>query len=272
MVRNRKIFVLALAIVMAIVSAAVFAPLISPHDPNEVNLEMKLSPPGFGHLLGTDHLGRDIFSRLIYGARVSVATVAAIILLVLAFGLGIGILAGYAGGIVDAALMRLCDVFFTFPTFVLALFMVGIPGAGMGNVIIAIALTHWAWYARIVRGLVLTFKYRDYILAARAAGTGRIRIVVRHILPPVFSQLVILATMDIGHMMLHVSGLSFLGLGITPPTPEWGVMVSDAREYIWTQPSVILWPGMMIFLTVMSFNLIGDVVRDGLDSKGKGDT
>ncbi len=181
-------------------------------------------------------------------------------------------LAGYAGGIVDAALMRLCDVFFTFPTFVLALFMVGILGAGMGNVIIAIALTHWAWYARIVRGLVLTFKYRDYILAARAAGTGRIKIVVRHILPPVFSQLVILATMDIGHMMLHVSGLSFLGLGITPPTPEWGVMISDAREYIWTQPSVILWPGMMIFLTVMSFNLIGDVVRDRLDSKGKGDT
>jgi nickel transport system permease protein len=255
----------ALALAGTILLLAAAAPLIAPFDPNEVRLEAKLRPPCADHWLGTDHLGRDIVSRLIHGARVSVGTVAAIVAAILLLGFAVGCLAGYAGGLIDAALMRLCDVFLTFPTFILAMFMVGILGTGLTNVVIAIVLTHWAWYARLIRGLVLSLKNRDYVLAARVAGASRLNIVWRHILPPVAAQLVILATLDIGHMMLHVSGLSFLGLGVTPPTPEWGVMINDARTFIWSRPGLVLWPGMMIFLTVMAFNLLGDALRDALD-------
>jgi nickel transport system permease protein len=200
-----------------------------------------------------------------YGARVSLGSAAIIVALVLGLSLMVGLLAGYAGGPVDAALMRLCDVFLTFPTFILAMFMVGILGMGLTNVILAIVLTHWAWYARIIRGLTLSLKNREYVLAARAAGTPPVKLAARHILPGVFVQLIVLATLDIGHMMLHVSGLSYLGLGVRPPTPEWGVMINDARQYIATRPLLILYPGLMIFLTVMSFNLLGDALRDALD-------
>ncbi|WP_028579635.1 nickel ABC transporter permease subunit NikC [Desulfogranum japonicum] len=248
-----------------ILVAAFFAPKIAPCDPNNVQLELKLQGPSSDHWLGTDHLGRDTFSRLIYGARVSVGSVAAIIVCILVMGFCVGCLAGYAGGRVDAFLMRMCDVFLTFPTFILAMFLIGILGTGLTNVIIAIVLTHWAWYARMIRGFVLSFKNRDYILAARVGGASRMKIVIQHIIPPVFAQLVILATLDIGHMILHVSGLSFLGLGVTPPTPEWGVMISDARQFLWTDPGLIVYPGCMIFITVMSFNILGDALRDALD-------
>ncbi|MDZ4165087.1 MAG: nickel ABC transporter permease subunit NikC [Smithellaceae bacterium] len=262
---KRRLAAVALILAGAILLLAVAAPLIAPYDPNNVVLEEKLSPPSSTHWLGTDHLGRDILSRLIYGTRVSVGSVAAIIACILALGFVVGCLSGYAGGVIDAALMRFCDVFLTFPTFILAMFLIGVLGTGLTNVIIAIVLTHWAWYARLIRGFVLSLKNRDYILAARVAGTPRIKIVLHHIVPPVFAQLVILATMDIGHMMLHVSGLSFLGLGVTPPTPEWGVMINDARQFIWSSPRLIVYPGLMIFVTVMSFNLLGDALRDALD-------
>lgn len=262
---KRRLAAVALILICAILLLAVAAPLIAPYDPNNVVLEEKLSPPSSTHWLGTDHLGRDILSRLIYGTRVSVGSVAAIIACILALGFTVGCLSGYAGGVIDAALMRFCDVFLTFPTFILAMFLIGVLGTGLTNVVIAIVLTHWAWYARLIRGFVLSLKNRDYILAARVAGTPRVKIVLRHIVPPVFAQLVILATMDIGHMMLHVSGLSFLGLGVTPPTPEWGVMINDARQFIWSSPGLIVFPGLMIFVTVMSFNLLGDALRDALD-------
>jgi nickel transport system permease protein len=161
--------------------------------------------------------------------------------------------------------MRICEVFLTFPTFILAMFLISIMGMGMTNVILAIVLTHWAWYARIIRSLVLSLKNREYILAARVAGTSPLNIFFRHLAPPVLAQLVILATLDIGHMMLHVSGLSFLGLGIQPPTPEWGVMINDARQFIWTRPELIMYPGAMIFLAVIAFNIPGDTLRDSLD-------
>jgi nickel transport system permease protein len=262
---RRGILRVALALIVLICSTALFAPWVAPHDPNAIDLSRKLQPPGGGYLLGTDHLGRDICSRLLYGARISVGTVLGIVALILVLSLGVGCAAGYAGGWVDALLMRTCDVFLTFPTFILAMFLIGVLGTGLGNVILAIALTHWAWYARIVRGLVLSLKQRNYVLAARIAGTSPLRILLRHILPSVMAQLAILATLDIGHMMLHVSGLSFLGLGVQPPTPEWGVMINDARQYVWTQPELILYPGLMIFLTVMAFNIPGDHLRDALD-------
>jgi len=262
---RRGLLVVALVLLGVIGAMALCAPWVAPHDPNAIDLARKLQPPGNGYPLGTDHLGRDLCSRLLYGARVSIGTVLGIVALILVLSLAVGCTAGYAGGWVDAALMRTCDVFLTFPTFILAMFLIGVLGTGLVNVILAIALTHWAWYARIVRGLVLSLKHRNFVAAARVAGTSRFRILQRHILPPVLAQLAILATLDIGHMMLHVSGLSFLGLGVQPPTPEWGVMINDARQYLWTQPALMLYPGLMIFLTVMAFNVPGDHLRDALD-------
>ncbi|WP_235695926.1 nickel ABC transporter permease subunit NikC [Alkalidesulfovibrio alkalitolerans] len=262
---RRRMVMAAASLAALVLCAAAFAPFVAPHDPVAVDLTAKLLPPSADHWLGTDHLGRDVFSRLIWGARASLGSVAGIVCLLLAISTLIGCLAGYVGGKVDAALMRLCDVFLTFPTFILAMFLVGILGTGMVNVIIAIAMTHWAWYARIIRSLVLSLRNREYVLAARVAGSSRGRILTRHILPPVAAQLVVLATLDIGHMMLHVSGLSFLGLGVQPPSPEWGVMINDARQYIWDHPRLIILPGLMIFLSVMAFNLLGDALRDRLD-------
>lgn len=252
-------------IIALLIVLAVGAPVVVPHDPDAIDLGIRLRGASLDHLLGTDHLGRDILSRLIYGARVSLGAVAFILAMILVLGIGVGAFAGYAGGRTDAVVMRLCDVFLTFPTFVLAMFMVGVLGTGLVNVVLAIALSHWAWYARIVRGLVLSLKERDYVLAARIAGGGRLGVFVVHVLPGVLVQLVVLATLDIGHMMLHVAGLSFLGLGVTPPMAEWGVMINDAREFIWSQPMLLLWPGLMIFITVMAFNQLGDALRDHLD-------
>jgi nickel transport system permease protein len=259
------ILILAGLLVLLLVLSAALAPVLSPYDPDEVTLELKFAPPSMAHPLGCDHLGRDVASRLIYGARTSLGCVAVIAGLILVLGFTIGATAGYMGGTVDSILMRICDVFLTFPTFILAMFMIGVLGTGIVNVILAISLTHWAWYARIIRSFVLSLKNREYVLAARVAGTGRFMTVLRHVLPPVFAQLAILATLDIGHMMMHVSGLSFLGLGITPPTPEWGVMIADGRQFVWTHPELILYPGLAIFLTVMAFNILGDGLRDALD-------
>lgn len=262
---KKRLMWIALPVIFMILSMAIFAPWMAPHNPNEINLEIKLMPTGSDHLLGTDHLGRDVLSRLIWGARTSMGSVFIIIILVLAFSLFVGSVSGYWGGWLDSFLMRVCEIFLTFPTFILAMFLIGILGMGMMNVILAIFLTHWAWYARIIRGLVLSLKNRDYILASRVCGTKSWKIIIMHLIPPVISQMVVLATLDIGHMMLHVSGLSFLGLGIQAPTPEWGVMINDARQYIWTQPELILYPGLMIFLGVLAFNIPGDIIRDSLD-------
>ncbi|MCK9800568.1 nickel ABC transporter permease subunit NikC [Pseudomonas sp. MAFF 302030] len=248
-----------------LVLLAVLGPWLAPYDPTLVDLSERLLPSSSHHWLGTDHLGRDVLSRLIVGAQLSLGSVLMTLTLVLALGIGIGGLAGFVGGRIDMLLMRLCDMFLTFPTLVLAFFLIALLGTGLTNVIIAIALSHWAWYARMVRGMVIAQRGRDYVIASRLAGASRITRVRQHILPNVAGQLLVLASMDIGHMMLHVSGLSFLGLGVSPPTPEWGVMINDAKEFIWTQPQLLLWPGLMIFFSVMAFNLLGDALRDRLD-------
>lgn len=262
---GHKLIWFALPVIITILSMALFAPWVAPHPPDKVNLSQKLQSPGRTHVLGTDHLGRDIFSRLIWGARTSMGSVFIIINLIMVFSLVVGCLSGFLGGWVDSLFMRFCEIFLTFPTFILAMFLIGVLGTGMFNVILAIFLTHWAWYARIIRGLVLSLRNREYILASKVAGTKTWKIILRHVVPPVLAQLTILATLDIGHMMLHVSGLSFLGLGIQPPTPEWGVMINDARQYIWTRPELIMYPGIMIFLAVLAFNIPGDILRDSLD-------
>lgn len=256
---------IALVMVVAIAALAVLGPMISPYDPDAINLGNRLQPSSPEHWLGTDHLGRDILSRLMAGARVSLGSVAITLSLIIALGVAVGGAAGFAGGRTDQIIMRFTDVFLTFPTLILALFMIGVLGTGLVNVIIAIALSHWAWYARIVRGIVLSLKHRDFILAARLAGANDVGIFIRHLLPATMSQLVVLATLDIGHIMLHVSGLSFLGLGVAAPTAEWGVMLSDARQFVWTEPHLMIWPGLALFITVMAFNLAGDAIRDRLD-------
>ncbi len=244
---------------------AIFAPWIIPFDPDQIDLTKRLQPSSSEHWLGTDHLGRDMFSRLLMAASVSLGAVFVTLFLMLFIGVGLGGLAGFVGGRVDQVIMRTCDVFMTFPTVVLALFMVAILGTGLVNVIIAIAVTHWAWYARISRSLVLSVRHSDYLRAAKLAGVPPFARFRQHILPGILAQLMVLATLDIGHVMLHVSGLSFLGLGVQSPTPEWGVMINDARQFIWTNPMLVIWPGLAILISVMAFNLLGDALRDKLD-------
>ncbi|QVQ77859.1 nickel ABC transporter permease subunit NikC [Pseudomonas lundensis] len=263
--RPRRGLHVGLALVALLLLMALLGPWLSPYDPTLVNLDDRLLPASSAHWLGTDHLGRDVLSRLIVGTRLSLGSVVLTLGLVLILGVVIGGIAGVIGGKLDMFLMRLCDMFLTFPTLVLAFFLIAVLGTGLTNVIIAIALSHWAWYARMVRGMVIAQRNRDYVLASRLAGASRLTRLRQRIMPNVVGQLLVLASMDIGHMMLHVSGLSFLGLGVSPPTPEWGVMINDSKEFIWTHPQLLLWPGLMIFLAVMAFNLLGDALRDRLD-------
>lgn len=264
-VLRHKLVAPALAVVAMLLAMALFAPQLATADPDRTDIARKLEPPSISEPLGTDHLGRSIYSRLVYGTRASLGSVALIVAGILALSFTVGGLSGYAGGAVDSVIMRVCDVVLTFPTFIMALFLIGILGTGLTNVIIAIVFTHWAWYARMVRGMVMQIRNREHVLAAKVAGTSPLMTGVRHILPPVLAQIAVLATLDIGHMMLHVSGLSFLGLGVQPPTAEWGVMIGDARLYIRTAPQLILFPGLMIFVSVMAFNVLGDALRDHLD-------
>lgn len=260
---------LGVVLVALLVLLALLGPWLAPHDPDLVDLAQRLHGADASHWLGTDHLGRDLLSRLIVATRLSLGSVVLTLALVLALGLVVGGIAGFVGGRTDLLLMRLCDLFMTFPTLVLAFFFVALLGTGLSNVIIAIALSHWAWYARMVRGLVIAQRGREYVLASRLAGASRWSRLRQHVLPNIAGPLLVLATMDIGHMMLHVSGLSFLGLGVTPPSAEWGVMINDAKEFIWTDPHLLLWPGLMIFFSVMAFNLLGDALRDRLDPTGE---
>lgn len=255
---------LLLACLVVLLLLALCAPLL-PLDPFTTNLDNKLAAPSFAHWLGTDHLGRDILARLIFGARTSLLGLLAISACLLVSSFIVGMVAGYKGGIVDVVLMRLCDIFFVFPTFILALFFIGILGTGMDNVILSIVLTHWAWYARMVRSIVLELRAKPFVLASRAMGFGNIYILRRHIVPAVFAQMVILITLDLGHMLLHIAALSFIGLGVQAPTPEWGVMIADAAPYIVEHPELMLYPGVAIFITVALFNSLGELIRDWLD-------
>lgn len=256
---------LALAIIGLLALVALTSQWWLPYDPQAIDLPSRLLSPDSQHWLGTDHLGRDIFSRLLAATRVSLGSVMACLLLVLILGMTIGGAAGLLGGRVDQLTMRVADMFMTFPTSILSFFLVGVLGTGLTNVIIAIALSHWAWYARMVRSLVIALRQREFVLASRLSGAENLRIFIDHLTGAALPSLLVLATLDIGHMMLHVAGMSFLGLGVTAPTAEWGVMINDARQYIWTQPLQMFWPGLALFISVMAFNLVGDALRDHLD-------
>ncbi len=261
---DKKIFI-ALSILIPLIICALLSPWITPHDPTLVDISKKLLPPSSDYWLGTDYLGRDVLSRLMLGARYSLSAVFYILLLLVMLSLILGCMCGYLGGKFDAIIMRICDGMLVFPTVVLALFLIGILGAGLSNLIIATAITHLAWYTRLVRSYVLSIKHQDYVIAAKAMGLSKWRIIYRHILPAVMVQIIILASLDVGHMLLHVAGLSFLGLGIQPPTPEWGVMIAEARNVMRTDPMLMVYPGIMIFLSTAACNLLGDSLRDHLD-------
>lgn len=254
-----------LVMIIFLLLIALIAPFFLPYAPDAIDLDNRLAPISTTHFLGTDHLGRDILTRLIFGARISLLSVGIILVCVMFLGISIGGIAGFFGGKIDKFIMRICDLFLSLPTIVLSLFLVGILGAGLENVMLAIALTHWAWYARIIRSIVLGLKHREFVLLSQVYGASNWQIFKRNMLTPILTQCFVLATMDIGHIMLHIAGLSFLGLGVQPPQAEWGVMLSDSKDYVFSNPELLLYPGLALFIAVALFNMLGDSLRDYFD-------
>lgn len=258
-------------IVLALVVLAAFAPLIAPHDPIAQDLSQRLLPPGTpGYLMGTDEFGRDILSRIIYGSRVTLYIVAMVAVTAPLFGLLIGTVAGYAGGWVDQVLMRITDIFLAFPKLILALALVAVLGPGIENAVLAIALTSWPPYARMSRAETLTVRNADYIAAVRLQGAGPVRIIWGHVMPMCMSSVVIRVTLDMAGVILTAAGLGFLGLGVQPPLPEWGMMISSGRKFLTDYWWVATMPGLAIFVVSLGFNLLGDGLRDVLDPRSAG--
>lgn len=264
---NNKKFTVYLILALGIILVAVFAPQIATHAPGEAVLTEALKAPGNGHLFGTDKLGRDLFSRVIYGTRASLPATFALVGSIFVVGSVLGIIAGYCGGWMDALIMRIADMMVAFPGMVLAIAVAGILGPSITNAVIAIGLVSWTKYARMSRSLVLKIKHDDYVEAARLTGSKTIYIMSHYMLPSVLPTLVITASTDIGGMMLELAGLSFLGFGARPPIPEWGLMLSEGRSYMQNAPWVMIFPGLAILLVVTVFNLLGDSLRDVLDPR-----
>lgn len=259
---------LGVAIVVSLILAAILAPVLAPGDPIAQDLGRRLLPPGTdGFILGSDELGRDILTRLLYGARITLYIVALVVVTAPVFGLIIGTVAGYAGGWVDTVLMRLTDVFLAFPRLVLALAFVAALGPGIGNAVLAIALTSWPPYARVARAETLTIRNSDFIAAIRLQGASPLRIVIGHVMPLCVSSVIVRVTLDMAGIILTAAGLGFLGLGAQPPLPEWGAMISSGRQFILDQWWVAAMPGLAIFTVSLGFNLLGDGLRDALDPR-----
>lgn len=263
-----KLAVIGLAIILALVVVAILADLIAPYSPVQGDLAgSRLMPPSWTHWMGTDDQGRDIFSRIVYGSRITLFVVILVAVIAAPIGLIVGTVAGYAGGWVDAILMRITDIFLAFPKLILALAFVAALGPGIENAVIAIAITSWPPYARIARAETLTVRKSDYISAVRLMGASPLRIVVRHIMPLCTSSLIVRVTLDMAGIILTAAGLGFLGLGAQPPLPEWGAMIASGRRFILDQWWVAAMPGMAILIVSLGFNLLGDGLRDALDPK-----
>lgn len=258
-----------LAIVVGLIVIAALAPWIAPYSPVLQDLDNRLLPPSTLHWMGTDDLGRDILSRILWGARITLTVVALVAVIVAPVGLAVGVLAGYFGGWVDAALMRITDIFMAFPRLILALAFVAALGPGIENAVIAIAITSWPPYARMARAETLTVRQSDFIAAARLLGASPLRILLGHIVPLCLSSLIVRVTLDMAGIILTAAGLGFLGLGAQPPSPEWGAMISAGRRYILDQWWVAAMPGLAILIVSLGFNLLGDGLRDVFDPKQK---
>lgn len=262
---------LSAGILIFFILAALFAGYIAPHDPEKANLELRLKEPCREYPFGTDHLGRCILSRIIFGARVSLLVGLLVVSSSFILGLAIGTLSGYYGGWLDEMVMRIVDAFLAFPSLLLALGIAGLFGAGFMNLVIALITVDWAGYARLARGSVMTVKEQDYIKAAKGLGAGDMHVILCHVIPNVISPLIVMATIGMGYVILSAAGLSFLGFGVQPPTPEWGSMLSEGKTYIRSVPYIMIFPGIAIMLTVMAFNYLGDELRDLLDPREKKD-
>jgi len=255
-----------LVIVLVVCFLALLAPVLSPHPPNE-QYPQRLAPPSAEFPLGTDALGRDLLSRLLYGARPSVGVSFLALTLIVALGVSLGMWAGYVGGLVDDLIMRVVDLLLAFPSMLLALAVVGILGPGLVNILVAAASVWWADYARLTRGMVLDVRSQPYVEAAEAIGASRLRIATRHVLPNIAPPVIVLASLEMGGLILVIAGLSFLGVGAQPPEAEWGSMLNQGRPFFQVAPQLMLYPGAMITLTVLGFNLLGDGLRDVLDPR-----
>jgi peptide/nickel transport system permease protein len=255
------------AILALVIGAAVFAGQIAPSSPTDQAFSEQLQPPSSSHVFGTDEFGRDIFSRVLYGARI--ALVAGILADGIAASLGIllGVVSGYFGGWVDAAVMRVVDIMLAFPYLLLAMIVVAILGPGLTNAMIAIGIVYTPQFSRLVRGAVLAIRGQEFVEAASALGAGAVRILGRHLLPNILSPIIVMITLTVGFTIVETAGLSFLGLGASPPTPEWGSMLATGRSYMLTAPWIATFPGLAILVTVVGFNLIGDGLRDLLDPR-----
>jgi len=262
-----KLAALSFSVIFVIVAAGLFAPLFAPHDPNEVQMELRYASPSWGYLLGNDHLGRCILSRLIYGIRPSVLWVFVALVISVVIGGSLGLIAGYFRGKTDAVIMRICDVMLSFPGYVMSLAVIGILGAGLTNILIAFVLMKWAWFARVIRTSVLQYAESDYIKFSKAVGFSNLRIIVRQLLPVSLPDMAVTSSSAFGAMILQISGFSFLGLGIEAPHAEWGMMLNEAREVMFTRPELMLAPGLAIVVIVSAVNFLSDALQVALDPK-----
>jgi peptide/nickel transport system permease protein len=274
LIRRRTAFV-GLVFVAAVVLAALLAPVLTPFDPLAQDISQRLKPPGWtnadgrAHWLGTDHLGRDILGRILYGSRIALVVGLSAVAIAGTLGLVIGVVSGYFGGRVDDLFMRLADVQLAFPFILLALAVIGVLGPSLRNIIIVVGVSGWVVYARIVRGEVLSLREREFVQAARAVGSPPGRVIARHLVPNAFAPWLVIATLDMARVIIVESALSFLGLGIPPPTPTWGGMLADGRVYMSTAWWLATFPGLAILVTVLGINLLGDGLRDTLDPRLK---
>lgn len=267
---GRGLVVFGMIVILALIAVAIFAPLLAPYGPYELDLGHTLSQPNKAHLLGTDALGRDTLSRIIYGARTSLMVGLIVVASAAIIGMSLGLIAGYFGRWIHTTIMRFIDALMSFPMILLALVIAALLGGGIRNVIIALTVGLTPVYARLMCGQVLTTRENDYVMAARSMGASNPRIMVRHLVPNCFPPLIVLITMMLGTTILAEAGLSFLGVGIEPPTAAWGSMINDGREYLLTHPFLSFAPGLAIMLVVFAFNMVGDGLRDALDPRLRG--
>ena len=267
--KKNKLAIIGLAIVLFLIFLAIFAPFLAPYEPNSRIKEDSSLGPSRTHFFGTDLLGRDIFSRVIYGSRISIEVGIIAVGISMVLGLFLGALAGYFGRWPDAIIMRVADIFFAFPYILGAIAIMTILGSGIVNIFIAIGVLGWAYFARIFRGSILSIKNKEYIEAARALGASNTRIIIKHIFPNAIAPIIVFATMNVGTAIIVEASLSFLGIGVQPPTPAWGKMLSESLNFIDIAPLMMLFPGLAIVITVLGFVLLGDGLRDAFDPKMK---
>lgn len=266
---NRKYIMLKLGagLSLAILLVAILAPLIEPYDPTQMLLANKFIPPSSEHIFGTDNMGRDILSRIIEGSRISLSIALLVVIFSAVIGIVVGLTSGFWGGKIDMFFMRIVDVLLAFPTIIFALAISAVLGTGQMNLIIAICCIQWTKYARVARGEAIMLKNEEYIDAARAIGNNSFQIIVKYFLPNVIAKIVILMSLDIGGVILFCSSLSFLGMGAQPPSPDWGAMISDGKENMRYAPWIAIFPGLAIAVSALTFNMLGDGIRDFLDPR-----